>query len=190
MKNNIILFGFLMVISAGLINCTKSTQIVDVKPKLLITLKDESGNVVEGAIVRLYKSVLDTGIIKESDSTGVVIFHDLEARIYFWEAQKGCKTNGVSQTTLGRALIPNVILYGYSVMSETGKLIIANNSLESYSVSDSLFRTIIKKDSTYSSFKKIGSYLLHIAPESDSTTVIDTLIQINCSDTTFLNLPF
>ncbi len=190
MKNNINLLGLLLLISVVLINCTKTAQVQDVKPRLLITLKDESGNSVSGATVRLYKNVLDSGIIKVTDSSGVVIYYDLDAALYYWDAQKGCKTNRISQTTIGRPLIPNVILYGYSIMSETGELIIENNSPESYAVSDSLFRTIIKSDSSYTTFKKIGSYLLHSSPLSDSTLVRDTLIHINCGDTIRISLPY
>lgn len=180
----------LLLTSATLIRCSKTSDVIEVKPRLLITLKDEVGNFVSGANVRLYKNLADTGIIKISDSTGVVIFTDLDAELYYWEAKKGCLTNRISQTTVGRLLIPNVILYGYSLMSETGELIITNNSLESYAVADSTFSAIIKRDSTYTAFKRVGSYLLHSIPISDSTLIRDTLIQINCGDTFRLNLPY
>ncbi len=172
-----------------LTNCSKTTEIT-VKPILLITLKDATRKGVPGATVRLYKNAADSGITKLSDSTGVVIFYDLDATIYYWEAAKDCKTNRHSQNTLNRALIPGVVLYGYSLLSETGELKITNNSPGSYIISDSRFSSTIKSDSVFTTYHNVGAYMLHSVPVSDSTLIRDTLIQVSCNDTTFISLPY
>ncbi len=78
--------------------CTKNEEII--KTGQFITLKDETGKAVTGATVRVYKNVSDTGITQLSDTTGVVYFPDLEVALYYWLAEKGCKTNRNSQVTL------------------------------------------------------------------------------------------
>jgi hypothetical protein len=178
-----------LLIGFFLVTCSKKKE-TDIKPRLFITLKDTSGNAVSGALVRLYKNVTDTGITKISDSTGVVIFTGLEPTVYYWLATKGCKTNRNSQTTLNRDLITNAVLYGYSIMSETGTLIITNSSTEPYKVTDSVFTATVYIDTPYISWPKIGSYLIHSEKLSTPGTGKDTLIQINCSDTAVIRLPY
>ena len=172
-----------------LINCSKTQEII-LQPRLFITLKDDTGKSVAGATVRLYKNAQDTGITQISDSTGFVIFDSLEAKLYYWLAQKGCKTNRNSQTTLNRPLVPTAILYGYSVLSETGTLEITNTSTEPYKVSDTLFKITLSKDTPYIAYPKVGSYLIHHEKVSAPGIGKDTLIQIRCGDTTRLRLPY
>ncbi|MEP6584121.1 MAG: hypothetical protein ABJA90_07630 [Ginsengibacter sp.] len=188
MKNRILIITLLVTISF-FISCSKTTE-VTVKPMLLITLKDETRNAISDATVRLYKNAADSGITKFSDSTGVVIFNDLDATLYYWDAVKDCKTNKHSQNTLNRPLIAGVVLYGYSVLSATGDLYITNNSPGSYIISDSRFNSTIKSDSVFTTYHNVGAYLLHSVPVSDSTLIRDTTIQISCNDTTFINLPY
>lgn len=170
------------------IKCAKNEEIL--KPRLLITLKNDTGSIVSGATVRLYKNAFDTGITKISDSTGIVIFSDLDAELYYWFAKKGCKTNRNSQTTLNRILIPNAILYGYSVLSETGTLIITNNSSEPYKVSDSLFTITLSNNTPYITYPKVKSYTIHSEKVSTPGVGKDTLVHITCADTVRINLPF
>ena len=106
----------IVLICLQLVMCSKNEEII--KTGLLITLRDESGNLVQGATVRVYKNVSDTGITQLSDSTGVVYFPDLEATLYYWLAEKGCKTNRNSQVTLNRPLILGAVLYGNSVQKQ------------------------------------------------------------------------
>jgi hypothetical protein len=188
---NILKIGFIIFSLTCLLfmKCSKYQETI-LKPRLLITLKDESGNSISGATVRLYKNAQDTGITQLSDTTGIVLFQNLEAELYFWFAEKGCKTNGISQNTLNRPLIENVVLYGYSVMSETGILKITNTSTESYKVSDSLFNITLSNDTPYIAHRKIGSYMIHSAKVSTPGVVKDTLIQIRCRDTTIIILPY
>lgn len=168
--------------------CAKNQDII-LKPRLLITLRDEAGKKVPGATVRLYKSEQDSGITQISDTTGTVIFNNLEEELYYWLAVKGCKTNRNSQNTLNRPLIQDAILYGSSVLSETGTLKITNTSTEPYQVSDSLFN-IILNDTPYIAFPKVGSYVIHSEKVSTPGIGKDTLIKIRCGDTTSIRLPY
>lgn len=173
-----------------LVTCSKK-QVADLKPRLFITLKDTLGKSISGASVKLYKNVTDTGITKISDSTGVVFFTDLDPEIYYWLATKGCKTNLNSQTTLKRKLITNVVLYGYSVMTETGTLMITNSSGEPYKVTtDSVFTANVYIDTSYTAYPKVGSYLIHSEKISTPGIGKDTLIHINCGDTVLISLPY
>lgn len=190
MKSQRLFFISVLITGLFLVTCSKKQE-ADIKPGLLITLKDTLGNSVSGASVRLYKSASDTGITRISDSTGVVFFTDLEPEIYYWLATKGCKTNLNSQTTLSKALIANVVLYGYSVMMETGTLMITNSSAEPYKVTtDSVFTANVYIDTSYISYPKIGSYLIHSEKLSTPGIGKDTLIHINCGDTVLIGLPY
>jgi len=166
--------------------CTKGITQEIKKPSLFITLKNDLGKSVSGATVRLYKNNIDSSLFKISDSTGVVLFVDLDVATYHWIAEKGCLTNRISQTTLSRNLIPNVILYGYSVMAETGTLKIINNSPEAYKISDSLFNITVKKDTPFISYRRTRSYLIHSEKVSSPGVGKDTLINIRCGDTSLL----
>lgn len=192
MKGHYFIIIILLLISTHLLKCSKPMEPEIRKPVLLITLKDDSGKLIRGANVRLYKNISDSGISKLSDSTGVVIFYELEAVQYHWLASKGCSTNRVSQTTLNRPLVPNGILYGYSVLSPTGTLKIINNSTDLYKVSDSLsnISITIHKDTPYIGHRKVRSYIIRSEKTNTPGTTRDTLLRIRCGDTTVLNLPY
>ncbi len=189
MKNRTLEIIALLLVISFFTNCSKTTEVTG-KPVLFITLKDETRNAVSGATVRLYKNAADSGITKLSDSTGVVIFYDLDATLYYWDAEKDCKTNRYSQNTINRPLIPGVVLYGYSVLSATGELKITNNSPGAYIISDSRFTSTIKSDSVFTTYHNVGAYTIRSVPVGDSTLIRDTTIQISCNDTTFINLPY
>lgn len=180
---------FLLIICL-LPKCTKEIKDEIKKPSLFITLKNDFGKSISGAIVRLYKNNIDSSLIKISDSSGVVIFFDLDVATYYWIAEKGCFTNRISQTTLNRDLVSNVILYGYSVMAETGVLKIINNSPEAYKVSDSLLNITVKKDTPFIGYRRTRSYLIHSEKISTPGIGKDTLINIRCGDTSILRLPY
>ncbi len=169
--------------------CSKPLEIME-KPTLLITLKDDSGKLVHGASVRLYKNITDSGITRMTDATGVVIFSALDTTLYYWLAKKGCKTNGLSQVTLNRPLLPGVVLYGYSVLTETGVLKIVNSSPENYKISDSLMTVTVNKDTPYVAYHKVGSYIIQIQKPGTPALKKDTLIMIRCGDTSLLSLPY
>ena len=189
MKNHILILLFLLLASTLLFDCAKPIILDKLKPRLFITLKNDSGKIVSGAVVRLYKNASDSGIKQISDSTGIVLFSELEDSLYYWLAVKGCSTNLISQTTLNRPLVPNGILYGYSVLAETGALKIINNSSEPYNVSDSIFKITIKKDTPYIGYRRVRSYIIHSEKASTPGIGKDTSIRIKCGDTAVINLP-
>jgi|GEM_PF-3359098 len=190
MKNHRLFFLILLLTVLLVIDCTKAPIPEKLKPRLFITIKDDAGKSISGATVRLYKNAADSGITQKSDSTGVVIFSNLDTTLYYWLAQKGCSTNRTSQTTLNRPLVPNAILYGYSVLAENGALKIINNSAEPYKVSDSTFNIIIKKDTPYFAWRRVRSYLLRTEKVSTPGVGKDSIIKIKCGDTAIINIPY
>jgi hypothetical protein len=63
---------------------------------LEITVRDDLGNVVEGATVRLFKTQEDydkgqnpVTEAKKTDAKGKAVFRELEAIVYFVQAEKG-----------------------------------------------------------------------------------------------------
>lgn len=181
---SILFFSYLLFMS-----CKKNEQLV-LKPRFYITLKNDSAKPVSGATVRLYKDALDPGIILTSDSSGSVLFENLEPLIYYWYAQKGCSTNMTSQYTLNRVLIEDVVLYGNSVMRETGVLKITNTTNQTYTISDSFYSASVHIDTPYIAQRKIGSYRIRSENVNNPGVFKDTILQVNCADTTRLVLPY
>lgn len=198
---NILKIGGLFILALAcllLVKCSKKQQEIVVSPSLFITLRDSAGKGVGGATVRLYKNAQDSGITQISDSAGVVFFQNLETKIYYWFAQKGCLTNRNSKNTIGRPLIQGIVLYGYSLMSATGILKIANSSAEPYTVSDSLFnvtfsnsfKITLSSDTPYIAYPRVGSYVIHSEKVSTPGIGKDTLIKVQCGDTSTIVLPY
>lgn len=181
----------LILTSLAYITCSKKVDDLPLKPRLLITLKDTDKQSVAGATVKLYKDSADPGIIKISDTAGIVIFDSLDVALYYWLAQKDCKTNWNSQRTLNKVLVPDVILYGYSVLSETGTLKITNSSNDPYKIVDSSYKYSfnVSKDTPYLGYPYTGLHLIHKEKVSTPGVGKDTVIKIICGDTSVINLP-
>lgn len=70
-----------------------------IKTSLTVTVRDELGNTVEGAMVKLYENETDYNSEKSpaaegtTDPKGVVKFKDIKAIIYYVLARKGDKDN-------------------------------------------------------------------------------------------------
>ncbi len=160
------------------------------KPMLLIKIRDDSGKVVRGVSVKLYKTTIDSAATQVVDSNGVVLFTGLDPALYFWLVERGCQTNRVSQVSLNRPLVPGATHYGYSVLTETGTLKVINNSAEAYKVSDSLFTATVKKDTPLIIHRRVRTYKLHSELLSTPGVGKDSIIRIRCSDTTVINIPF
>ena len=191
MKNGFFLVSTMFVVGLLAASCSDPIKEELQKPKLSITLKNDTGKSIVGAVVRLYKDIADTGYFKISDSSGKVLFTDLEPVLYYWFAKKDCLTNRTSQTTLNRPLNPGAIHYGYSVMAETGTLNIINNSIDKYRVSDSVMNQIIAKDTPYLAHRRVKSFKIHVEKVQEPRDVgKDTLIFIKCGDTSVLKIPF
>jgi hypothetical protein len=190
MKTYVPVLIMVLLTSLLFLKCAKTPRQEKLKTRLMITLGDDEGKSVAGTVVRLYKDVADTGIMRTADSTGKLYYPDLEPTLYYWSAQKGCKNNRASQTTLNRPLLDGIILYGYSVLSANGTLKVKNNSAESYKLSDSTFSVTLPADTTWFGYPKIGVHKIHAEKINTPGTGKDTLVQIKCGDTTVINLPF
>ncbi len=190
MKTYVPLLILVLLASLFFLRCAKNPPQEKLKTRLMITLRDDEGKSVAGTVVRLYKNAADTGIIRIADSTGKLYYPNLEPTLYYWTAEKGCKNNRASQTTLNRPLIDGIILYGYSVLSANGTLKVKNNSAEPYKLSDSTFSVTLPADTTWFGYPKIGVHKIHAEKISTPGIGKDTLIQIKCGDTTFITLPF
>lgn len=69
------------------------------KTKLHVTVRNELGNLVEGAKVQLFSSKQDYEATKNAIATrttnekGIAVFTDLEEKFYFVNAEKGASNN-------------------------------------------------------------------------------------------------
>lgn len=191
MKTGLPVFVLLILLPCLLFfNCAKIQPPEKLKTRLLITLKDDKGLSVAGTVVRLYKNAADTGIVRIADSSGILYYPDLDVAVYYWLAEKGCKNNRASQTTLNRPLVEGFILYGYAVLSETGTLKITNSTAETYKLFDSTFSVKLPADTIYFTYPKVGVHRIKVEKVSTPGVGKDSTIQINCSDTTYIQLPF
>jgi len=191
MKTCVPLISVLSLTCLLFLKCAKTVPQEKLRTRLLITLRDDEGKSVAGTVVRLYKNAADTGITRIADSTGVLLYPDLDTVLYHWLAVKGCKNNRGSQTTLNRPLLDGIILYGYSVLSNTGILKVKNNSTETYKLSDSTFFNVtLPADTTCYLYPKIGTHKIHAEKLSAPGIGKDSLIQIKCNDSTLISLPF
>jgi len=190
MKTNTALLISILCSCLLLLQCAKEAPQEILKTRLLITLRDEKGASVSGTVVRLYKNAADPGIVRTADSTGVLLYPDLEIATYYWLAKKDCKTNLASQTTLGRPLVDGAILYGYSVMAETSTLRLKNTDSITYKLSDSTLSLTLPADTGFITYPKAGRHRLRLQKQSTPTVFKDTILQFNCGDTIVLNVPF
>ncbi len=190
MKTTLLVLMILAFVCVLFLSCAKTIPQEVLKTRLMITLRDDKGLSVAGTVVRLYKNAADTGIVRIADSSGVLLYPDLEVAQYYWLAEKGCKNNLASQTTLNRPLVKGVILYGYSILSETGTLKITINATEPYKLFDSTFNISLPKDTSYFIYPKVGFHRIRAEKVSTPGIGKDSIILIKCADTAFIKLPF
>lgn len=118
MKKYILIFSVLMAL--GLMSSTNKADEDILKTSLQVFIRNEMGNLVEGAKVTLYKSEDDynasTNPVQEAqltDAKGRVIFRDLDAIIYFIHAEKDGKNNhgmGIQTETLQNGKVNKVTI--------------------------------------------------------------------------------
>lgn len=106
-----------------------------------LTVKDEAGNPVPGATVKLYVSEQDwndrmnqVGATLTSDASGKVLFSDLTSANYYFRAEMGClnNVNGVHVTASPLVLQTNNLMD--IIVGETGTLSVTVNRVGVYSV--------------------------------------------------------
>lgn len=107
-KNLFILSIFMLIF----IGCEKK-EYVDVAPQLKINVIDEIGNKVEDATVKLYETEQDwldsTNVIrtKTTNNDGVVLFKNLEEKIYYFFVSKDNLNNKMTIATHENTLKKN-----------------------------------------------------------------------------------
>jgi hypothetical protein len=95
---------FSLIIFGLLLQSFAPVRVPQIFPtNLEITVRDELGNVVEGATVRLFKTQEDydkgqqaVQETRKTDAKGKVIFRELEAIEYFVQAEKGDLDNSAA----------------------------------------------------------------------------------------------
>lgn len=86
-----------IVVSGLVMAMTFPTQLL--KTKLHVTVRNELGNLVQGAKVQLFVSKEDYEVTKNAVATkttnekGIAVFSDLEEKSYFVNAEKGAANN-------------------------------------------------------------------------------------------------
>lgn len=99
MKKTILFFGlgFLAFMLLGSMRTAKPNQLI--KTKLQVMVLNQLGNLVEGATVKLYANKADYEASKNhignknSDNKGLVVFSDLEEKVYYLNVEKGEANN-------------------------------------------------------------------------------------------------
>ena len=115
-------------------NTTESTG-------LEITVKDYLGNIITGAIVKLYLSEYDliqgtnqVGSTSFSDKNGKVIFNNLLPTKYYWYIESGCQNNVNGGVTTVSSLTENKLNTLDVILSRTGTMLFVNSSTDNYRV--------------------------------------------------------
>src|ERR1700712_1202809 len=122
MRSPSIFLIILLLLSITLVRCAKRKEFP--VTSLLITLRDTAKipQPVSGAIVRIFKDSTDPGITQVSDGSGVVLFNNVDIALYHWTADKGCANSKYDQFKDSIQTIAGAVVYGYSIVSETGVL--------------------------------------------------------------------
>src|SRR5688500_16598816 len=107
MKKLSILFISVVALATSFISCSydDNSTPAPAPTTLELTIKDQTGVFVPGAVVKLYKSLADmqnpavapVATATSSTADGKVTFNTgLEAIIYFYDVTKGCQSNQFS----------------------------------------------------------------------------------------------
>lgn len=138
---------------------------------LELTLKDELGNIVSGAAVKLYSSQTDwnngsnqVGTTQTSNAAGVVTFTNVSNIKYYWFAEKDCKNNVNGGIASVSTLTANTINTFNIVLSSTGTLKFVNTSSNPYHIYiNGVAITDLNGGSTLSDYyMPIGAYSLRV----------------------------
>jgi hypothetical protein len=124
---------------AGFQSCKKD----DAPPPttLELTIKDNLGNAVSGATVKLYTSVTDFGEQKNqfgethfTDASGKVTITGISNLQYYWFVEKDCKNNFTGGVTSESNLLSNKTNAFNVIINSTGILKFSNNSANPYKI--------------------------------------------------------
>ena len=151
-------------------SCTKD-YLEPTPTSLELTLKDDLGNSVSGASVKLYSSQTDwsngtnqVGTTQFSDASGNVKFSDLSSIKYCWLAEKDCQNNVHGAITTTSALTANVTNTVNVILSSTGTLCFVSTSTNPYRIYINGTATYDMNGGTtqYKYYMPIGSYSIRV----------------------------
>ena len=106
--------SYLVMVSFFCLFACEKTEYNDVKPMLEITVNDTEGNLVSDVSVVLFETETDwknnsNELSKTTTSeTGIVLFEELEEKIYYFSATKGELTNAESLIAISSELKINI----------------------------------------------------------------------------------
>lgn len=172
--------------------CSKNSN--DSTPSLQITFKDESGNLVSGASVKLYRAldrINQIGTTQISGANGIVTFTNLPTDTYTSLAEKGCQTNFANQLLLAYPVTENVLHTVTDFLYNAGHLKLINTTSVNYSITAPFFPigSTLSSNTTLVTNVRVGSYAIHGEPVTTPGIGRDTVINITCGDTAIISYP-
>lgn len=165
----------LTVTGDGGTSSTFQTININTPTSLQITIKDDLGNPVSGATVKLYSTVNDWNnetnqvlTTQSSNASGIVTFSPLSPIKYYWKVVKDCQNNYSGTVTTTNALTANMNNIVTSVLAKTGTLTFKNTSTNPYDVFVNGVLTVsnMAGGTTQSFIAPIGSYSIRVLQKS------------------------
>ena len=165
----------LTVTGQGGTNSTTQTVNLANPTALQITIKDNLGNPVTGATVKLYSSTNDWTnetnqllTTQTSNANGVVTFSPLSSILYYWKVTSGCQNNFFGSNTTANALTANVTNTVTTVLGGTGTLAFSNTSTNPYDVyvNGTVQITNMAGGTTKNLIVPVGAYTIRVLQKS------------------------
>lgn len=167
-------FILILIVVIGL----ASFNSCDVEPNptsLEITVKDDLGNPISGATVKLYIEFADLqnqrdqiGTTQISDALGKVKFDNLDAIKYYWFAESDCLNNYNGSVTTTDALTEGLNNTLTTILTSTGTLKLKSNSTNPYKIyiNGTYEFDVEGGETTYSFYRPTGSYSIRVLQKS------------------------
>jgi hypothetical protein len=169
---------FMFLLFAGVTIFT-SCKKEEAAPSLELTVRDNLGNAVSGATLKLFKSENDlinftnqVGSTKTTDGSGKIKIENLEEIKYYFFAEKDCYNNYRGGNYLVDPLKKNQNTTADIVISKTGTLKVMNNSAHPYKIYiNGAEETQIPAGNYYEKkYMAIGSYVIRYVQVSGFTS--------------------
>lgn len=193
----------LILISISLVLCMMFTacDLEENDSSIELIVKDNLGNPVQGASVKLYLEYSDLqagidqiGSTQFTDVNGKAVFTGLSPVKYYWFAEKECLNNYNGAVTTAESLTEGVKNIVNCIVSQTGTIKMVSTSTNPYKVyfNGSYVFDIAGGQTIYSFYKPTGSYsirvlqisgyLIYPTDETYSTT-------LSCGETVTVTFP-
>jgi hypothetical protein len=188
-------FTYLILIGSFMAGCSKDK--VEQATSLIITLKDESGNLVSNAPVNLYRSVdyynPETVSTQTSGTDGTVTFTGLdESFFYSWLSTKDCLSNCSEIRHTYLHLASNKVNTATQILYPTALLELTNTSATNYILSCPILPdpSSLNGNASWSRYVKAGTYTIHSSATNSNEPPKDRVVTIGCGETVNLVYPF